>query len=73
MKRATFLQILEFIYKREVITPFELIEQYGYTRGGATSMLVHLKRNGLIINDRRGEWVITDRGVARLIYYGRIK
>lgn len=70
-KRATFLQVLEFVNKRDVVIALDLMEQYGYTHGGAVSTLCFLKRQGFIINDRRGEWVITDKGTARLIYYGR--
>jgi hypothetical protein len=35
-------------------------------------MLAWLKRDGLAINDRRGEWTITDLGLKRLIYYRRL-
>ena len=72
MKKATKLQVLEFIWKREIVTPFDLMDNFGYSRGGASWMLTWLKKQRLIINDRRGEWTITDVGVGRLIYYGRL-
>lgn len=70
--KASKIQLLEYIYRRRVVTRLDLMEKFGYTSGGTSSMLNWLKKEGLIINDRRGEWVITDRGVARLIYYGRL-
>ncbi len=71
MKRASKLQVLEFIRDKEIIRAFDLVEKFGYSEGGAWATLSWLKRQGLIINDRRGEWTITDLGLKRLIYYGR--
>lgn len=71
MKRASKIQILEYINKKEIVTPLDLMNDFGYSSGGARWMLSWLKRQGLIINDRRGEWTITDTGIRRLIYYGR--
>jgi len=72
MKKASKLEVLEFINERGVISPFDLMERFSYTRGGASSMLSWLKREKLVINDRKGEWTITDDGLRRLIYYGRL-
>jgi hypothetical protein len=44
MKKASKLEVLEFINERGVISPFDLLERFGYTRGGASSMLCWLKR-----------------------------
>ena len=72
MKRATKLEVLQFIYKREIISPSDLVNRFGYSRGGADWMLHWLKTQNLVINERRGEWTITDTGIRRLIYYGRL-
>ena len=72
MVKATKLQLLEFINERGVVSRFDVVNRFGYTLGGADSMLAWLKRDGLVINDRRGEWTITDTGIRRLIYYGRL-
>ena len=72
MRKASKLEILEFINERGVISPFELMERFGYTCGGAAAMLNWLKREKLVINDRRGEWTITNDGLRRLIYYRRL-
>lgn len=71
MKRASKLQVLEFIRDKEIIRAFDLVERFGYSEGGPNWMLWSLKKQRLIINDRRGEWTITDLGLKRLIYYGR--
>ncbi|MBA7568711.1 hypothetical protein ES708_10445 [subsurface metagenome] len=44
MKKASKLEVLEFINERGVISPFDLLERFDYTRGGASSMLCWLKR-----------------------------
>ena len=72
MKKAAKLQVLEFIWEREIVTPLDLMNNFGYSRGGASWMLTWLKKQRLVINDRRGEWTITDEGIRRLIYYGRL-
>ena len=72
MKRATKLEVLQFIYEKEIIGPSDLVNRFGYSRGGADWMLSWLKSQRLVINERRGEWTITDTGIRRLIYYGRL-
>ena len=72
MRRASKLLVLEFIYQREIVTCLDLIKEFGYTPGGAWSVLSWLKKQGLVINEERGEWTITDDGINRLIYYGRL-
>jgi len=67
------LRILEFIHRREIISAQDLIDGLGYSEGGAYSWLGYLKQQKLVINDRRGEWTLTDAGLKRLIYYGRVK
>lgn len=70
--KATKLELLEFINKREIVSHLDLVEWFNYTPGGAGKRLNALKIQGLVINERRGEWTITDEGMRRLIYYGRI-
>ena len=71
-KKASKLEILEFIYEKEIISPSDLVNRFGYTLDGAGSMLSWLKSQRLVINERRGEWTITDEGMRRLIYFGRL-
>ena len=72
-KKATWLAILDFIWASELVGPSDLVEKFGYTAIGASTMLNWLKGQGLVINERRGEWTVTDRGLRTLIYYGRVK
>ena len=58
------------MWLKGVTRPFDLIEDFGYTPGGARYKLTHLKKEKLIINDRRGEWVVTRYGEQRLVYIG---
>jgi len=68
MSKASKLEILSFINQNDVISPLDLVEKFGYTGTGAASMLSWLKRQGLVINDRRTEWTLTDRGVSKLSF-----
>ena len=72
MKKATKIELLQFINEKGIATAIGLMNRFNYSRGGADSMLALLKKQGLIINDLRGEWTITDIGKGRLIYYGRL-
>jgi len=63
------MQILEFVCRKEIVSP---VERFGYTSDGARSMPNWLKREHLIINDRHGEWTVTDTGIRRLRYHGRL-
>jgi len=53
--KTSKLEILEFINEREIISPFDLVNRFGYTPKGASSTLNWLKSQGLVINERRGE------------------
>lgn len=68
---SRILDILEFINESDVISTFELVDKFGYTSSGARGMLDKLKKRGLAINDQKGEWVLTDRGIDKLIYHKR--
>lgn len=69
--KASKLEVLEFIYKKGIVSRFDLANRFGYTLDGASSVLRWLKSQGLVINERRGEWGITDYGLRRLAHYGR--
>ncbi len=64
----TKLEILEFMALYGVTRIMDLVEYFGYSTSGARRVLTWLKRQYLVTNDRRGEWVITDRGYERLDY-----
>lgn len=66
LQKSKKIVILEFIVLNEVVRVLDLMEEFGYARRTATGVLCWLKRQGLVINDRWGEWVLTDRGYDRL-------
>jgi len=72
MIKATKLELLEFINDREFIRATDLMNYFGYTRGGARSMLHWLKSQRLIINDVKEQYTITNDGMRKLIYYGKV-
>ena len=69
--KATKDEILEYMFRRGVTVALDLMNNFGYTEGGAWCRLTKLKHFGLIINDRRGEWVVTDYGVKRIRWHRR--
>ena len=71
MRKATKLELLQFIRDEEITGALALMEKFGYSRGGADSVLFWLKAQNLVINETRGQWEITDTGLRRLAYYGR--
>jgi hypothetical protein len=72
-KKASKLEVLEFMWRNGVTGYTDLVNRFSYSEGGAAKALWRLKQQGLAVNDRRGEWVVTDFGLKRLIYYGRLK
>ena len=68
--RLSTNQLLKYMWRKGITRPFDLIKDFGYTPGGARYKLVHVKKLGLIVNDRRGEWVVTRIGEKRLVYIG---
>jgi len=73
VRRATKIEVLEFIWKMEIVRIHDLVDRFGYTEGGACWRLVSLKKEGLVDNEQKGEWTITDLGLKRLAYYGMLK
>ena len=68
---ASKLDILEFIMKRKVISPYELVEKFHYSEKSIPKLLHPLKKAGLIINMTRGSWELTEEGYRRLRYCGK--
>lgn len=72
-KRATILQVLEFFEKRDFLCALDLMEKFGYPRAGADWMLYFLNQRQLIAREGRGQYTITDQGMAKLIYLRGIR
>jgi len=71
--KARKIDLLEFIYDREVVTADDLMEQFGYTYSGAHSRLSQLSKQGLIQQLTKGRWCLTEKGCNKLDYHGVIK
>ncbi len=65
-RRATKLEILQFIEGKRIIFIFDLVERFGYTYYSAVNRLRLLRAQGLATSDGRGRWVLTDEGMRRL-------
>ena len=69
---ATKLDILEFIMRRNFISPYELVEKFHYNENSVRITLYRLKKAGLIINLGGGDfWELTEEGYRKLRFYGK--
>jgi Mn-dependent DtxR family transcriptional regulator len=70
-EKASTKEILEFIKLKQFIEPWQLSDKFGYTEKGSAKKLSILKKRGLLNNEIYGQWDVTEKGTARLIYYGK--
>ena len=68
--RVSNNDLLKYMWKKGVTWRFDLVNDFNYTTSSAGCRLSRLKKAGLIINDKRGQWVVTRRGEQRLVYLG---
>lgn len=66
------ISVLQFILLREVVTWFDLTEEFGYSYWGAIDRLRTLCKQELIKRIGRGEYCLTEDGANRLDYYGKL-
>lgn len=71
--RATKLEVLSFIREQEVVSIPILMDWFGYSYSGANKRLYFLKREKLVVNIDRGEWVLTEAGARKLNHYGMLE
>ena len=65
-RRATKLELLQFIEGKRIVFIFDLVERFGYTYLSAFNRLRLLRAQGMATSDGRGHWVLTDEGMRRL-------
>jgi len=65
-RRATKVEILQFIEGKRIINIFDLVERFGNTYYSAVNRLRLLRAQGLATSDGRGHWVLADEGMRRL-------
>jgi DNA-binding transcriptional ArsR family regulator len=66
--RRRKLEVLDFIESRESVTPYDLVDRFGYSYSYACKKLSVLKKQGLVDIFKRGNWILTDAGYRRLYY-----
>lgn len=71
--KATKLTVLLFIYSREMVTAFDLMEQFDYTYISAHCRLSELKKEGFIQRTGGGHWCLSDKGYDKLDHSGSLK
>lgn len=69
--KATKKEVLKFIDTCGTVTYQMISQHFGYTEGVAANCLTRLKKQYLIINMLRGEWILAERGIRKLAYYRR--
>ena len=69
--KATKKEMLRYIAKMHMVTYQMISQRFGYNESVAANCLTRLKKQYLIINMLRGEWVLTARGDWKLAYYRR--
>jgi len=68
--KARKLEVLKFIYDREIVTSDDLMNEFGYTDSSARCRLCQLRREGFIVPYARGQWCVTDKAQDKLRYHG---
>ena len=69
--KARKLQVLEFIYDREIVTADDLMNKFGYRYSSARCRLCELRKEGFIQPLLvRGQWGFTDKLYRKLDYQG---
>jgi len=71
--KARKIDVLKFVEKREIVTPYNLMNWFGYTYSSARCRLSKLKKEGYIEPYSRGRWCLTDRGYAKIYYLHSLK
>ncbi len=71
--KVTGRDALQYIYEQGFVSAFELVDQFGLSPSGARWKLTWLKKKGLIVNETKGLYTITDKGIGKLIHLKRIQ
>ena len=69
--KARKLEVLQFIYRMEVVTAHDLMEEFDYIYSSARCRLCQLGKEGFIQPLlMRGQWALTEKGCRKLAYHG---
>ena len=68
--KARKLDVLEFIHDKEIVTAYDLMNEFGYRYSSARCRLCQLRKEGFIVPFGRGQWCLTDKAYRKLHYHG---
>jgi len=69
--KARKIEVLEFIYDREIVTACDLVDEFGYTYSSARCRICQLGKEGFIQPLlMRGQWCLTNKAYEKLRYHG---
>jgi len=71
--KASKIDVLEFIYDRDGVTSYDLMEEFEYTASSARCRLCRLGKEGFIQQMGAGRWCLTNKGYDKLEYHGVLK
>jgi len=67
-QRATKLDLLDFLDRKEVVNIYDLVWEFNYTYKGAWDALARLRKQRLVARIATGSCTLTDLGRDRLLY-----
>lgn len=65
------VDLLWYIWQKGVVEAADLCIALDFRYSTAKVRLSKLKKRGLVINQTRGHWTVTNKGRDRLVYAGR--
>ena len=72
--KATKLEVLKFIHDREIVTAYDLMNEFGYTYSSARCRLCQLRKEGFIQPlFMRGTFGLTEKRYRKLDYHGLLE
>lgn len=71
--KARKIDVLRFVEEREIVTPYDLVNWFGYTYNSARCRLSQLKKDGYIESFLRGQWCLTEKGYDKIHFLSSLK
>jgi len=71
--KARKIEVLEFIDGNEIVTAYDLVNEFGYTYNSARCRLSQLRKEGYIEPLLRGQWCLANRGYDKIYYLRSLK
>ena len=71
-KRADKIAVLAFILERQVVTVYDLMDEFEYEYGAARKRIYRLRKQRLIKRIGKGEYCLDEDGYKKLDHYGKL-